>query len=72
MAPSKPYATALKHMCADNDLDVSDFEVPFVAHYTGSWMDYFVVPDPHYVAMQAAVDKFPGVGLDDDGSSSGS
>lgn len=68
----RPYATALRHMCADNDLEVSDFEVPFVAHYTGSWMDYFVVPDPHYDAIQAAVDKFPDLGLDDDGSSSDS
>lgn len=63
---SKPYATALKRMCADNDLDVSDFEVPFLAHYTGSWMDYFVVPDPHYDAIRAAVDHFGDLDLDDE------
>jgi hypothetical protein len=55
---SKPYATALRHMCADYDLDEADFEVPFVAHYTGRWMDCFVVPDPHYEAILGAVAKF--------------
>lgn len=58
---SVPYATALRHMCADYGLDVGDLEVPFKAHYTDGWMDYFFVPDPHFEALLGVVASLDGV-----------
>lgn len=55
---SKPYATALRHMCADYGLNDDDFEVPFAAHYTDGWMDYFLIPDPHYEAILRATERY--------------
>ncbi|MFK5646800.1 PIN domain-containing protein [Ornithinimicrobium sp. LYQ121] len=52
---SVPYATALKHMCLDHDLDAADLDVPFKVHYTDGWMDYFFIPDPHFEAILRAV-----------------
>jgi hypothetical protein len=66
---SVPYSTALRRMCAAEGLAPDDFEVPFVAHATDGWMDYFFIPDPHYEALVDVVAKHPELlGAEDEGA----